>query len=123
MIDYGVTIPNYLECFPTSLFVENIEYGERKTKNGILIHSENMDYEGNFVRPRWAKVRYKADNIDFVKIGDWILLPHGNWSTSMKVEICGNEQKLWYINPKCVHEIMAISKTMPKHLKEYGFEE
>lgn len=123
MIDYGITVPNYLECLSTSLFVEKMEYGERKTKKGVLIHAENMDYEGYFVRPRWAKVKYKSNNLDFINVGDWVLLYPNHWSTSMKMEINGIEQKLWYINPKCVKEIIAISKTMPEQLKEYGFEE
>ena len=28
MIDFGVTIPHYIECLPNSLFVKNIEYGD-----------------------------------------------------------------------------------------------
>ena len=33
MIDFGVTIPHYIECLPNSLFVKNIEYGERTLKS------------------------------------------------------------------------------------------
>ena len=63
MIDFGVIIPNYIECIPNTMYVEKIEYGERKTKGGLYIQAEQMDYEGRFAHPRWAKVRYKADNI------------------------------------------------------------
>ena len=56
MIDFGVTIPHYIECLPNSLFVKNIEYGERTLKSGFIIPAEKMDYEGHFARPRWAKV-------------------------------------------------------------------
>lgn len=124
MIDYGVDIPNYLECMPNSLFTESMEYGERKTKSGFVIQAESMDHQGRFVRPRWSKVRYKADNIDFVNIGDWVLMEHGHWSFGMHLKINGKEEKLWYISPKSLREgLIAISHTIPSELKEYGIEE
>lgn len=124
MIDYGVNVPNYLECLNTSMFVENIEYGERTRKSGIVIPTETMDYQGHFVRARWAKIKYKSKDINFADVGDWILLKHGHWSTSMLMTINGQETKLWYISPKSIKEgLIAISKTMPKHLEEYGFKD
>ena len=42
MIDFGVTIPNKIVCMPNTLYVEKIEYGERKTKNGIILMKEQM---------------------------------------------------------------------------------
>lgn len=124
MIDYGIDIPHSLECLDDTMFVENIEYGERELQSGIIIQSETMDYHGHFVRPRWAKVKYKANNIKDIEVGDYILLEHGNWSTSILANIDGKEQKIWYISPKSFKEgIIAISKTMPKHLAEYGIED
>lgn len=121
MIDFGIDIPNKITCLSDSLYVEKIEYGEKKTKKGILLPCETMDKYGTFVRPRWAKVKYKADNIKNIDIGDWILLKHGNWSTSMLMNINGTQTKLWYISPKSYHEgVIAISKEMPKELEEYG---
>ena len=29
MINFGITIPNYIECVPNTMYVEKIEYGER----------------------------------------------------------------------------------------------
>ena len=124
MIDYGVTIPNYIECLPNSLFVKNIEYGERTLKSGFISPPEQMDYEGRFARPRWAKVVYKASNINYVNVGDWILLRHGHWSTSMAMTIKGEDKTLWYVSPKSIKEgLMAVSKIMPQQLKEFGIED
>ena len=121
MIDFGVTIPHYIECLPNSLFVKNIEYGERTLKSGFIIPAEKMDYEGHFARPRWAKVFYKSDNINYIDIGDWVLLRHGHWSTSMAMTINEKDETLWYISPKSLKEgLMAVSKTMPTQLKEFG---
>ena len=124
MIDFGVIIPNYIECIPNTMYVEKIEYGERKTKGGLYIQAEQMDYEGRFAHPRWAKVSYKADNIKNIEVGDWVLLEHGHWSTSMKMFINNKEETLWFISPKSFKEgVMALSKTMPKQLEEYGIED
>lgn len=124
MIDYGVTIPNYIECLPNSLFVKNIEYGERTLKSGFILPPEQMDYEGRFARPRWAKVVYKASNINYVNVGDWILLRHGHWSTSMAMTIKGEDKTLWYVSSKSIKEgLMAVSKIMPQQLKEFGIED
>lgn len=124
MIDFGIEIPEKIECLPNTMYVEKIEYGERKTKGGLVLMKEQMDYEGRFARPRWAKVRYKAENITNIEVGDWILINHGHWSTSMLMEIKGKEEKLWYISPKSYKEgVMAVSKEMPKQLKEYGIED
>lgn len=121
MIDFGIDIPNKINCLPDSLYVEKIEYGEKKTKKGIILPTETMDKYGTFVRPRWAKVKYKAENITNIDIGDWILINHGHWSTSMLMKINGKDTKLWYISPKSFKEgVMAISKVMPKELEEYG---
>lgn len=124
MIDYGIDVPNYLECLSNSVMTEKMEYGERTTKSGFVIQAETMDHLGNFVRPRWSKVKYKADNIDFVDVGDWLLIEHGHWSFGMNMTINGKEEKLWYISPKSLREgLIAKSKTMPEHLKEYGIED
>jgi hypothetical protein len=124
MIDFGIEIPEQIVCLPNTMYVEKIEYGERKTKGGLVLMKEQMDYEGRFARPRWAKVRYKAENITNIEVGDWILINHGHWSTSMLMEIKGKEEKLWYISPKSYKEgVMAVSKEMPEQLKEYGIED
>jgi len=124
MIDFGVTVPKYIECAPNTMYVEKIEYGERKTKGGLYLQAEQMDYEGRFARPRWSKVRYKASNITNIDVGDWVLIEHGHWSTSMKMTIDGKDEVLWFISPKSFKEgVMAKSKTMPEFLKEFGIDD
>lgn len=121
MIDYGINIKNYIECLPDTLYIEKIEYGERTLKNGFIIPTETMDYQGFFVRPRWAKVLYKADNIKNINVGDYILLKHGHWSSSINCKINGEEKTIWYISPKSYKEgALAITHKMPEILKEYG---
>lgn len=123
MIDYGANIPNEIVCLPNTMFVEKMEYGERK-KGGLFYTQEKMDMYGEFVRPRWSKVLFKADNILDVEVGDWIAQNHGNWSLGMHVTIAGQQKTIWYISPKSYKEgLIAVSKTMPEELKEYGIED
>lgn len=121
MIEYGINIDDHIECLPDTLYVEKIEYGEKTLKNGFIIPAETMDYLGNFVRPRWAKILYKADNIKNVNVGDYILLSHGRWSSSIKCTIKGIQKTIWYISPKSYKEgALAVSHKMPECLKQYG---
>lgn len=124
MIEYGIDINDHIECLPDTLYVEKIEYGERTLKNGFIIPTETMDYQGFFVRPRWAKILYKADNVKNVNVGDYILLSHGRWSSSIKCTIKGIQKTIWYISPKSYKEgALAVSHKMPDCLKQYGFTE
>lgn len=121
MIDYGIDIKEYIECLPDTLYVENIEYGERKTKNGIYLAPEKMDYLGEFIRPRWAKVLWKSDTIKNINIGDYILISYGMWSTSILLNINGIKKKVWFVGKKAYDKksILAVSKTKPKIYDEY----
>lgn len=121
MIDYGIDIPDHIECLPDTMYVETFEYGVRKTNWGFEIPTEKMDPNGDFIKARWAKVVWKADNITEVDVGDWILLRHGHWSSSIKMNINNVEKKVWFISPKSYKEgLLAKSKVIPQHLKEYG---
>lgn len=121
MIDYGIDIPNYLECLPSTMYVEDIEYGIKKTKWGFEIPAEHMDSNGEFIRPRWAKVLWKADNIKCIEIGEYCLLKHGHWSSSITINNNGTNKKIWYISPKSFKEgLLAKSTSKPKCLEEYG---
>lgn len=123
MIEYGIDVPNYIECLPKSMYVTDIEFGVRKTKWGFEIPKETMDKNCEFIRPRWAKVLWKSNDIKEVDVGDWVLMRHGNWSTSIKLFINGEEKKVWFISPKSYKEgLLAKSREIPKHLKEYGIE-
>lgn len=119
---FGIEVPNHIQCLPNSLFVEQIEFGERTTNWGFIIQQEEMDSDGRFVRPRWAKVLYKGDNINGIDVGDWIALRHGHWSLGINSNINGEQKQIWYVSPKSFKEgAIALSKTMPTHLKEYGY--
>ena len=122
MIDYGITVPNSLECFKNTLFVEQLEHGAKTTKWGFEIPEEKMDFQGNFIHPRWAKVLFKSDNLKDIEVGDWVLISYGRWSSSILATIKGEEKDIWYISEKSLKEgaLMAKSKDKPKQLELYN---
>lgn len=120
MIDYGIDIPNELVCLPNSFYVDSLEIGEKKTKFGFIIPEEKMDARGEFVRPRWARVLFKADNVKNIEVGDWVLISHGRWSSSIVMLKDGTQKKIWFISPKSIKEgLLAVSKTKPVELEGY----
>lgn len=120
MIDYGIDVPNELVCLPNSFYVDSLEIGEKKTQSGFIIPEEKMDARGEFVRPRWARVIFKADNIDYLNINDWVLLSHGRWSSSIVMLKDGTQKKIWFVSPKSIKEgLLAVSKTKPVELEGY----
>ena len=61
------------------VLVSDMEFGESKTKGGLIIGSDDGHTRG--IKPRWCKVVSKGHkNKDTYKKGDWILVEHGRWS-------------------------------------------
>ena len=68
---------------PNTVLVHNIEQGERRTKNGIIILDDDGKERG--IRERWAQVWGKHKDIDEVEVGDWILIKHGRWTRGIDI--------------------------------------
>ena len=66
-----------------TVLVHNIEEGERRTKNGIIVLDDNGKERG--IRERWAQVWMKHADIDEVEVGDWVLIKHGRWTRGIDV--------------------------------------
>lgn len=72
------------------VLVSDMYFGEQTTKGGIIINDDDGKTRG--IYPRWARVYAKGpDNKDDYNIGDWILVEHGRWTRSMKLEVDGEE--------------------------------
>ena len=67
------------------ILVEEMHFGEQKTKSGLIIRNDDGETRG--IYPRWGKVYAKGpENKDEYDVGDWILIEHGRWTRGMKVE-------------------------------------
>lgn len=86
-----------------------LQLGERTTQGGIVLMDDNGKESG--IRPRWAQVWKVADDITYVKPGQWILCEHGRWT--MRITIKDDEGKPFEfvkIDPK---GIMIVSDESP----------
>lgn len=114
MIYGGVEVGHGFVCVDDTLFISDLDVNEKKSSGGIIIARDQMLGNGNFKHPRWGKVRFKADNIKDIEVGDWVLLRHGHWSTRIRTVIDGKEENLWYVNPTSYKEgALAICKEKP----------
>ena len=67
-----------------NVFVKNMEFGERKTKSGIVLRSDDGKSEG--IRPRWAQVWAIGPEQKDIQVGEWVLVEHGRWTRGMQVQ-------------------------------------
>ena len=62
----------------------DMEFGEEKTKSGIILKSDDGKVEG--IKPRWGRVYAVGPDQTEVKVGDWVLMEHGRWSRAAEYE-------------------------------------
>jgi len=76
-----------------NVIVEEMNFGEQKTKAGLIILSDDGIDRG--IRPRWAKVYAKGkDNTDPYGVGDYVLVEHGRWTRGVEIEDEGVQKTL-----------------------------
>lgn len=120
MIYYGAECGKGLVPQRHTLYVSDLQLGDHKTDGGLLVAKDRMCGNSNFRKPRWAKVRFKGADIPDIEVGDWVLLVHAHWSTSLRLYIDGKEETLWFVNKMCYEEgMLAYSKEIPPEVKGY----
>jgi co-chaperonin GroES (HSP10) len=67
------------------VLVSDMDFGEQKTKGGLIISSDDGQTRG--VHARWGKVFDKGPrNKDDYEIGHWVLIEHGRWTRGVDFE-------------------------------------
>lgn len=66
------------------VFVTDMEFGEERTRTGIFIPSADGKSQG--IMPRWGKVWAIGPEQTEIKIGQWVLIEHGRWTRTVKLE-------------------------------------
>ncbi len=95
------------------IFVTDLEGGMRKTLGGILLPDDNLKDHG--IRQRWCRVALLGEDVTDVKVGEWILLPHGRWTLKIPIPINGEKTNMWKIDPEA---ILLVSEVRPDGLAE-----
>lgn len=78
------TIKGKLMPIRDHVIVEGMDFGEQKTKGGLIIRSDDGRNHG--IKPRWAKVYAVGPEQKDVKVGEWLLVEHGRWTRGIKLE-------------------------------------
>ena len=79
-----------------TVFVTELESGNKMTAGGIVVLDDNMKDSG--IRPRWGKVWSVGPEVDDIQAGQWILIKHGRWTYGMDVESDNGEVfKIWRV--------------------------
>lgn len=92
------------------VIVEDMDFGEQKTKAGIILMSDDGKDHG--IKPRWARVYAVGHEQKHVNVGDWVLVEHGRWTRGFKFEgEDGDSFTLRRIDNDC---ILMISDERPK---------
>ena len=66
------------------VFVKDMDFGAQVTAGGIHIPSADGKNEG--ISPRWGQVWAIGEEQVDVKVGEWILIEHGQWTRTVEVE-------------------------------------
>ena len=66
-----------------NVLITDMEFGEEKTKGGIIIQSLDGKSEG--IKSRWGRVWAIGPEQKDVAVGEWILLEHGRWTRGVTV--------------------------------------
>jgi co-chaperonin GroES (HSP10) len=91
------------------VLVTDMHFGEQTTKGGIILGDDDGKTRG--IYPRWAKVYDKGPrNTDPYEVGQWVLVEHGRWTRSVKVEVGNDEVEIRMVEAE---SILAMSDEKP----------
>ena len=104
------TMEGTLRPIKDRVLAYDMNFGERTTKGGIIITSDDGQERG--IRSRWCRVYAKGpDNKDEYEVGDWIYVDHGRWSRGVMLD----EPELGKIEVRLVDtkDVLLMSKEQP----------
>tara|TARA_B100000965_G_scaffold312013_1_gene271703 strand:+ start:18 stop:371 length:354 start_codon:yes stop_codon:yes gene_type:complete len=103
------TIKGDLRPIRDRVLVSDMHFGEQKTKAGLIVLDDDTTTRG--IYPRWGKVYAKGPkNEDDYSVGEWILIEHGRWTRSCKIDNGDEEIVLRMVDADCV---LAYSQERP----------
>lgn len=83
-------------ALPGQVLVDDIKRGERKIGNILL---QNDDGKQDGIRPRWAHIYAVGEGVTDVKVDEWVLVVHGQWTRAVELTDADNKPyKIWKIN-------------------------
>ncbi len=65
------------------ILISNMNFGDEVLSSGIIIKSDDGKADG--VKPRWGQVWAIGPEQTDVKVGEWVLVEHGQWTRGITV--------------------------------------
>ena len=105
-----------IEPLGKRVLVEGMQFGETKTKGGLILIDDDGSAQG--IHPRWGKVYAIGKRQEDVKVGEWILISHGRWSRAFILVDKNNiEREIRMIDED---DILMISDDEPEHNTKFA---
>jgi len=89
-----------------TILVHGMDFNERISRGGLIIPDDDMKSSG--IRPRWAQVYAIGPNIDYLKVGQYILISHGRWSRGTAIIDAEGEKTIRKVDP---NDVLLVSDT------------
>ena len=103
-----------LKVFKNRVIVTEIEFGNKITKNGLILVDDDGKSHG--IKSRWAKVWKVGPDVKDLVVGDYVLLKHGRWTRFFNIDTEEGILRVGMIDyPDAV---LLISKERPDNLDE-----
>ena len=106
-----------IKAYKDNILYINGDFGEKKTRAGIIVKSTIGTDEG--IAPRWFQVFEVGPDVTTVKAGDWVYVQYGQWTEGVKMQDDRLEEKqlVWKINPTAM---MLVSDDQPENITNIG---
>lgn len=90
------------------VLVTEMNFRERTTSSGIILHSDDGTTAG--IRPRWGQVYRVGPEQQDVRPGQWVCVAHGRWTRGVRIEDATGEHTIRRIDPE---DILLVSDEPP----------
>lgn len=99
---------NDLRALHDWVLVTEMNFRERTTSSGIILHADDGTTAG--IRPRWGQVyRVGPDQTD-VSEGQWVCVAHGRWTRGIDIEDTQGRKTIRRVDPE---DILLVSDEPP----------
>lgn len=90
------------------VLVTEMNFRERTTSSGIILHSDNGTTAG--IRPRWGQVYRVGPDQQDVHQGQWVCVAHGRWTRGIDIEDADGTRTIRRVDPE---DILLVSDESP----------
>ena len=111
------TVDNDITPLKKRVLVSDMHFGETKSKGGIILIDDDGSEGG--IHPRWGKVYAIGNQQEDVKVGEWVMVSHGDGAEDSRVKKKGVELEVRMIDE---NDILLVSDDEPEfNSKQAGY--